>query len=162
MSPSEREGAGNAGCLAHPQPRVRWKKAHELVATGTPKHSGIPCAMVLTAYLRALPGVPGFFATVARADHRLARLDPSVGGSGPHDFAVRPACARPAQPTQRPSHPAPNVRDDRETPLLCARDAQIKATDLPDGASVCGCDRLTRRAKRAWLWCGFCAAAQAA
>jgi len=38
--------------------------------------------------IRALLGVPGLLAAVAC---RLVtrRLDPSVGGSGPHDFAVR-------------------------------------------------------------------------
>jgi hypothetical protein len=36
---------------------------------------------------------------------------------------------------KRPSHPAANVRDDREAPLYRARDAQIGATDLLDGAS---------------------------
>jgi hypothetical protein len=45
------------------------------------------------------------------------QLDISVGISGPHDFAVRIDAARPAAPT-RPSHPMPNVRDDRETPLF--------------------------------------------
>jgi hypothetical protein len=34
---------------AHPQPCVQGKKAHKLVTTGSPKQSGIPCAMVLTA-----------------------------------------------------------------------------------------------------------------
>jgi hypothetical protein len=38
--------------------------------------------------LRALPGVPGFVATVALRNV-FARLDPSVGESGPHAFAVR-------------------------------------------------------------------------
>jgi hypothetical protein len=46
-----------------------------------------------------------------------ARLDLSVGRSGPHDFAVRTCRARLAQPV-RPSHPASYVRDDREAPLL--------------------------------------------
>jgi hypothetical protein len=50
-----------------------------------------------------------------------ARLDASVGASGPHDFAVRAGAARPAA-LSRPSHPAPNVRDDRDTPLLWERD----------------------------------------
>jgi len=36
----------------------------------------------------------------------------------------------------RPSHPAPNVRDDREAPLLWARDARRGTTDLPVGASA--------------------------
>jgi hypothetical protein len=64
---------------------------------------------------RALPGVPGFLATIAR--RIITRgLDPSVGRSGPHVFAVRIGVARLAAPT-RPSHPEPNVRDDRDTPL---------------------------------------------
>jgi hypothetical protein len=53
----------------------------------------------------------------------IRELDPSIGGPGPHDFAVRISRARLAQRT-RPSHPAPNVRDDRETPLLWERDAR--------------------------------------
>jgi hypothetical protein len=50
-----------------------------------------------------------------RQHHR--RVDISVEMSGPHDFAVRLGCARLAPP-KRPPHPAPNVRDDRETPLM--------------------------------------------
>ncbi|HKS73768.1 MAG TPA: hypothetical protein VJQ82_11280, partial [Terriglobales bacterium] len=38
--------------------------------------------------LRALPGVPGLIASIA-LQIITARLDPSVGGSGPHDLAVR-------------------------------------------------------------------------
>jgi hypothetical protein len=45
-----------------------------------------------------------------------AKLDASVEASGPHDFAVRYRAIR-QRHTQRPPHPAPNVRDDRETPL---------------------------------------------
>jgi hypothetical protein len=53
--------------------------------------SGIPCAMVLRL-LRDLPGVPGFLATVAcELPHRL---DPSVGGTGPHGLTVRSSLAR--------------------------------------------------------------------
>jgi hypothetical protein len=70
----------------------------------------------LTAYVRALPGVPGFLASVA-CELVTRKLDPSVGGSGPRVFTARIDAARPAPPT-RPSHPAPNVRDDREPPLL--------------------------------------------
>ena len=56
----------------------------------------------------------------------IARLDPSVGRSGPHDFAVRIGRARLAQQL-RPSHPASNVRDDREAPLLWSGMAIIYA-----------------------------------
>jgi hypothetical protein len=44
---------------------------------------------------------------------------------GPHDFAVR-ICTPRLRAQPRPPHPAPNVRDDRETPLCSrARDARI-------------------------------------
>jgi hypothetical protein len=57
--------------------------------------------------IRALPGVPGLIASVARkvVPHGL---DPSVGGSGPRDFAVRAHAVRPTAervhriPPQRP------------------------------------------------------------
>jgi hypothetical protein len=44
---------------------------------------------------RALPGEPGFLATIAGAmrEHRR-RLDTSVGVSGPHGFIVRGKCTR--------------------------------------------------------------------
>jgi hypothetical protein len=45
------------------------------------------------------------------------QLDISVEISGPHDFAVR-TDARRLCATMRPSQPAPNVRDDREAPLV--------------------------------------------
>ena len=55
--------------------------------TGSAGTTGIPRAMVLRL-IRDLLGAPGCLATVA-SRLRHARLDPSVGGSGPHDFAVR-------------------------------------------------------------------------
>ena len=45
------------------------------------------------------------------------QLDAGVEASGPHDFAVRLRAVRQWH-YQRPPHPAPNVRDDRETPLF--------------------------------------------
>src|SRR5262245_46152369 len=86
MSLGNKEGAGNAGCLVHPRPRVR-RKVRELVTTGTPKQSGIPCAMVLRL-ISCSPRCAGLDSH-RRPATRLAELDPSVGGSGPHDFAVR-------------------------------------------------------------------------
>jgi hypothetical protein len=67
-------------------------EAHELVTTGTPKHSGIPRAMVLTVSF-ALSPVTGLSCHCRQADHP-AKLDASVGASGPHDFAVRVSVAR--------------------------------------------------------------------
>jgi hypothetical protein len=47
----------------------------------------------------------------------------------------------------RPPPPAPNVRDDRETPLCSeARDARKSASDLPDVTSEIACGTLARRA----------------
>jgi hypothetical protein len=56
--------------------------------------------------------------------HRqLRQLDPGIGGSGPHAFAVRLSALRRCAP-KRPSHPAPNVRDDwPKRPSLVEQDA---------------------------------------
>jgi hypothetical protein len=80
---------------------------------GYAEHSGIPCAMVFDV-CRALPGVPGSVVTVACI---CCKLDTSVGVPGPHGFVDRTGRVRLTLPA-RPSHPAPNVRDDRVAPLL--------------------------------------------
>jgi hypothetical protein len=51
---------------------------------------GLPRAMVLTAYF-ALSPVTGLSCHRRLAD-TSAKLDASVGASGPHDFAVRAQC----------------------------------------------------------------------
>ncbi len=121
--------------------------------TGTP---GIPARNGFTAYVVLSP-VTGLFchrrlrirglSAPGRADLPSRELDASVGASGPHDFAVRSNISRqravdrsqahhpPCDPIARkmlprPSHPAPNVRDDRETPLLVGRDTESSRCDL--------------------------------
>ncbi len=89
--PLKSEGAGNAGRPLRPQPRVRNKKAHELVTTVTPDHPDIPRAMVYGLF-RALPGDRALLPPSPALPHR--RLDASVGASGPHGFAVRVCAAR--------------------------------------------------------------------
>src|SRR5260221_12507899 len=64
--------------------RVHFAHASNNRAAGT---TGIPRAMVLRL-IRGLLGVPGFLAAVA-CRFVTRKLDPSVGGSGPHDFALR-------------------------------------------------------------------------
>jgi hypothetical protein len=87
--PSQTEGAGNAGRVTHPQPRVRNKKAHEIVTTGPPQRAGIPCANGFNGLLRALPGESGFLATIAGAMRNITRrLDASVEASGPHVYIL--------------------------------------------------------------------------
>src|SRR5581483_2719214 len=85
------EGAGNAGCTPHPLPCVQNKKTH----AGQHRYAEITPALPaqwLYGLLRALPGVPGLLAPIAAQS--LARLDPSVGGSGPHGLTVRDCAAR--------------------------------------------------------------------
>jgi len=65
------------------------KEAHEQVTTGRAENTGIPCANGFNGFLRALPGEPGFFATVVPEKLASQEFDTSVGMSGPHDFAVR-------------------------------------------------------------------------
>src|SRR6267143_2801308 len=93
--------------------------------------------MVLRLTSRS-PRWPGLFDTVACAPYR--RLDASIGASERHDLAVRFSIIRPARiraslTLPRPPHPLPNVRDDREAPLLWARDGGSPSADLPDGKS---------------------------
>jgi len=98
------EGAGNAGCLSHPQPCVHMKKARKQVTTGTPKQSGIPCPMVLR---------------LASCSRRSAGLDSLrrpgfmtrglIPASGDHDHTTSPSALglRSSAQPGRPSHPAP-------------------------------------------------------
>ena len=111
------EDRGRRECRAHAAPAVSCarvcKKAHTSIQVQR-RHSGIPCATVLRL-MAGSPRCPGFLATVAPRETSRGKLDPSVGRSGPHAFAVRAGLARPAKPT-RPSHPAPTFVTTR-TPL---------------------------------------------
>jgi hypothetical protein len=69
-----------------------------VVATGTPASPGIPARNGFNGLCRALPGdralLPpsprGYCFVIARlGQQNSAKLDASVGASGPHDFAVR-------------------------------------------------------------------------
>jgi hypothetical protein len=64
---------------------------------------------------RALPGDRALLPP-SLSGNDFRQLDASVGASGPHVFAVRFGAVR-QRHYSRPSHPAPNVRDDRDTPL---------------------------------------------
>ena len=119
------EGAGNAGAQQHPQPRMQ-KKAYELVTTGTPKQSGIPCTIALRLIARS-PRRPGFDCLRRLADYRPQNLTPASGGQDHTPLPSASGVAR--QPTsKRPSHPAPNVRDDREAPLSVGAGREEKIT----------------------------------
>jgi hypothetical protein len=112
------------------------KEAHEQVTTGPAEITGIPCANGFNGFLRALPGEPGFFATVAPKKFASQELDTSVGMSGPHDFAVRAQRHSSFRRRPRPSHPASRFVTIAHTPLLPRRDEQKDAGDLGLGSTA--------------------------
>jgi hypothetical protein len=144
----------------HPQPRAQRWKAHELVTTGPPDQPGAPARNGFNGFLRALPGdrlvvtvVNGYgFALPGRAHKTSANLTPAPGRQ---DHTTSPSASaslvyrarssltglstRPAITSRstlpRPPHPAPYVRDDRETPLCVGRDGRTCRDDLPDEPS---------------------------
>ena len=99
LSLAPMEGVGNAGCPLHPRPRVHFVLVERTrVTTSTPESPGIPARNGFTAYVGLSP-VTGLFchrrladivlSLPGWADRNSAKLDASVGASGPHDFAVR-------------------------------------------------------------------------
>jgi hypothetical protein len=93
----------------------KGRKHTSVVTTGLPETPSIPARNGFNKLLRALPGEPGFLATVA-SGYRFRRLDTSVGVSGPHDFAVRETAPF-VSALPRVHRIPPRVRDDREPPL---------------------------------------------
>src|ERR1700733_8931139 len=82
------EGAGNAGRLVRPQPRVvveNTRVSHH-GHTGNTRHSP---RNGFNGFLRALPGDRAFLSPSSLRSLLLKNLNASVGASGPHDFAVR-------------------------------------------------------------------------
>ena len=78
---------------------------------------------------RTLPGDRACLPPSSPRSFASQELDTSVGVSGPHDFAVR-VQRHSSLDVPRPPHPAPNVRDDRETPLVWDGTAEDYAGDL--------------------------------
>src|SRR5229473_7483765 len=105
MNLSPKEGVGNAGCPLHPRPRVHFVVVERTrVTTSTPESPGIPARNGFTAYVVLSPVIGLFCHRRQRisglsapgwADLPSAKLDASVGASGPHDFAVRSNISRP-------------------------------------------------------------------
>src|SRR6185312_3085838 len=100
--------------------RVR-KKLHAAVTTGTSRSSGLPCAMALRL-IRALRGDRRSCPRRSQDSIEFSDLGLSTGKPGPPDFAVRIVLFVGAKESRcnpiRPPHPALNVRDARETPLI--------------------------------------------
>ncbi len=107
---------------------AKCSKAHELVTTVAPGSPGIPARDGFNSLFRALPGDRACLPPSPRGV-ASAKLDASVGASGPHDFAVRKiALSSAAPPASIASQPY--VRDDRETPLVCGPGCERYRSDL--------------------------------
>jgi len=102
--------------------------AHEYSQRRHRIHPAFPAQWFYGLYVIS-PGTGLFCPRRSRGNCSLRKLSASVGAPGPHDFAVRSSAARLASP-KRPPHPTPNVRDDRDTPLLWRRDGR-KNTQFP-------------------------------
>src|SRR6476660_3503266 len=137
----------------HPQPRVRNKKAHE---PSRYRYTGEDPAFPAQWFYGLLRALPGDHALLTPSPALLlADLTPALGRQNdttwPYASAsfVRLALARLTPP--RPPHPAPNVRDDREAPLLWARDGGSPSADLPKGGSgiflISGLDTISENQK---------------
>ena len=117
--PSPKEGVGNAGCTSASAASCVKMKTHECShhgRAGFTRHSRT--RMVLTVSFVLSPGTGLCCPRRKRNAKHCRSLDASVGASGPHDFAVRLIHRVRLSRDKRPPHPAPNVRDDRETPLV--------------------------------------------
>jgi hypothetical protein len=106
------------------------EKAYELVTTGLPEKTRPSLRNGFNGVLRALPGDRACLPpSQAQCASIVANLTPA---SGRQDHTASPSanrCSR-QQHHPRPPHPAPNVRDDREPPLLRERDGDQYASDL--------------------------------
>jgi hypothetical protein len=100
------------------------KKAHEQVTTGSADAIRRFLRNGFNGLFRALPGDRALLSP-SSADIS-ANLTPA---SGRQDHTALPSARWRIRLShqKRPSHPAPNVRDDRDTPLLWARDDGINS-----------------------------------
>ena len=126
----------------------RAKKAHKTSHCGCSRISpAFPAAMVLR-FPSCSPRRPGLLSPSAA--QRVSVVAVLISASGDQAHTTSPSAISTVRLSvdSRPSHPAPNVRDDRETPLLIGRDEQIVARDLPVVTRKRTCDTLARRANQ--------------
>jgi len=120
------------------------------------RHSGIPRANGFNGFLRALSGDRAFLSpSPARCASIVADLIPA---SRNQDHAPSPSACQRVRPARRkrPPLPAPNVRDDRETPLLASAGWRQREVCRVRQARQKACDKLARRAILAWRTCAIC------
>jgi hypothetical protein len=158
LLPAARNASGLLQSIVPPEKRAReipgavcarslaCKKAHKTSHCGCSRISpAFPAAMVLR-FPSCSPRRPGLLSPSAA--QRVSVVAVLISASGDQAHTTSPSAISTVRLSvdSRPSHPAPNVRDDRETPLLIGRDEQIVARDLPVVTRKSTCDTLARRA----------------
>ena len=129
--PRKQEGAGKAGRWPRPWPACK-KVSRRQSPQVWPESPGLPRAMVLRL-IRDLPGARALLPP-SPARSSLADLTPA---SGCQDHTISSSASVPfvrasksrASP-KRPSHPALNVRDDREAPLVASTGQADHSSDF--------------------------------
>ena len=117
--PRKQRAQGKPDARSHPQSRVPVESAKRTRVIQVRRNSRPSLRNGLRLMARS-PRCPGLIATVVR---RLSAAN-LIPASGDRDHTLSPsASARFVCRATRPSHPAPNVRDDRETPLVWEQDA---------------------------------------
>jgi hypothetical protein len=123
---------GNRGrreCRVRAAPMVRVQQKSTRQNHRSAGAAGIPCAMVLRL-IRALPGDQALLSPLPRVISQ--GVTPALGRQ---NHTISPSASRhSSRDAPRPSHPASNVRDDREAPLLVAARRANDRCDLPDNA----------------------------
>ena len=90
------------------------RRKHASKSPQVRRTAGLPCATVLTAAPRSPRG-----AGLDSPRHLQIIFASLTPASGRQDHTAWPSASmRSSRASKRPSHPAPNVRDDREAPLL--------------------------------------------
>ena len=116
LPPRDQRAQGIPGARCARSLVCKIRKHTSIVTTVTPDSPGIPRAMVYGLY-RALPGDRAFLPP-SPCEKTSARLDISVGISGPHDFAVRGATSLVADIARVHRIPHPTSVTIAQTPLM--------------------------------------------
>jgi hypothetical protein len=122
VSPAKERGRRESRMRA--APAVSCANMHKNTHTSIQvqrRTSGLPCAVVLRLITRS-PRRPALLPPSLRK--YSAKLDASIGASGPHDFAVRISHARQSQHL-RPSHPTARFVTIASRPSSWVRRAEL-------------------------------------
>jgi len=145
----QKRARGMRGRRLRPQPCVRNEKAHKRSHCGHTGNPGIPRANGFTVYFVVSPETGLYCLRHPREALASQELTPASGcqdattsPSAPVSFVTNTFAAIASRT---------HVRDDRETPLLVARDDVTCAADFRKGSTTVACDRLTRRANQSFV-----------